>query len=158
MSAYQKLAQGRLVIKALESIATAGTDDKGLPKARHRRADAKVCRLTMFGDGGASMATGTGRGGFRTRPPPRRSISNSRPGTFPSARWRNAEAVVPHAAAAPPPETGDAELSRLVRSDLVEGPAVRSVPVTADRQGRPLARVGNVGSYRNEKAALSARL
>ena len=34
--AYQKLAQGRLVIKALESITTGGVNDKGLAQARHR--------------------------------------------------------------------------------------------------------------------------
>jgi hypothetical protein len=97
LSAYQKLAQGKLVIKALESIAKAGADDKGLPKLAIARADAKLCRLTMYGDGSAMMSTSR-------NPPSRRS--NTTPttrfdftaGTFPDAsRWRQAEAIVPTA-------------------------------------------------------------
>ena len=96
MAAYQKLAQGKLVIKALESVATAGTDDKGLPKLAIARADAKILRLTMQGDGSATMSTGE-----RTPSPRRNAVLTTRfdfaRGTFPDkARWRNAEAVVPH--------------------------------------------------------------
>ena len=87
MAAYQKLAQGKLVIKALESIVTAGADDKGLPKLAIARADAKLCRLTMFGDGGASMATGTGRGGHRKDTTSTVHFQFA-PGSFPSSRWR----------------------------------------------------------------------
>ncbi|HYF40928.1 MAG TPA: hypothetical protein VEA35_00645 [Ramlibacter sp.] len=43
--AYQLIAQGRLVIRALESIRTAGFNEQGLPKLAICRADAKMCRL-----------------------------------------------------------------------------------------------------------------
>lgn len=96
MSAYQKLAQGKLIIKALESIATAGLGEDGLPKLAIARADAKLCHLTMRGDGGAVMDSGQ-----RTPAPRRGAVSTVRfdfpSGTFPAAtRWRNAESVVPH--------------------------------------------------------------
>jgi len=94
MSAYQKLAQGKLVIKALESITTAGTDDKGMPKLAIARADASICYLTRYGDGAATMATS---------PLAQRRRSNTTPTmrfdfpakTFPSVGWKNAEAMVP---------------------------------------------------------------
>ena len=89
MAAYQKLAQGKLVIKALESIASAGADDKGLPKLAIARADARICRLSMYGNGGAVMTTGAARS-FSTR-------FEFAPGTFPGPGWRNAESMVPHA-------------------------------------------------------------
>jgi hypothetical protein len=44
--AYQLLAQGRLVIRALESIRLAGVDDDGLPKLAIVRADAEMCYFT----------------------------------------------------------------------------------------------------------------
>ena len=91
MAAYQKLAQGRLVIKALESIATAGADEMGLPKLAIARADAKVCRLSMYGNGGALMTTGTSRS-------PRNTSTRFEfaTGTFPDrASWKSAESVVP---------------------------------------------------------------
>lgn len=43
MRAYQLLAQGRLVIKALESIVVAGLNAQGLPKLAICRADATSC-------------------------------------------------------------------------------------------------------------------
>src|SRR3954471_9033999 len=90
MVAYQKLPQGRLLFKALESVSTAGVNDKGLPKLALARADAKVLRLSMHGDGGATMSTGNGS---------RRSTTmrfEFPPATFPgTAGWRNAEAIVP---------------------------------------------------------------
>jgi len=92
MAAYQKLAQGKLVIKALESIRTAGADERGLPKLAIARADAKTMRLTMYGDGSAAMFTGTGQ----TR---RNTLSTVRfdfpANTFPRANWKQFEAIVP---------------------------------------------------------------
>ncbi|MGY2987671.1 hypothetical protein [Bradyrhizobium sp. USDA 4508] len=97
MSAYQKLAQGKLVIRALESVRTAGVDDKGLPKLAIARADAAFCHLTMRGNGGATMSTAMRRGrrttvsrsGFST-------VFEFPANTFPGqTAWRNAEALVP---------------------------------------------------------------
>lgn len=57
MRAYQLLAQGRLVIKALESIKLAGLNDEGQPKLAIARADAKACHLALRRDGSATMAS-----------------------------------------------------------------------------------------------------
>ena len=93
MAAYQKLAQGKLVIKALESIATAGADDRGLPKLAIVRADAKVCHLSMRNDGSGTMTTGGRTSGFG----PSNSVRFQFPkGTFLAGRWRDAESLVPH--------------------------------------------------------------
>ena len=40
---YQLIAQGRIVIRAIESIKAAGLDDKGMPKLAIVRADAEQC-------------------------------------------------------------------------------------------------------------------
>jgi len=92
MAAYQKLAQGKLVIRALESVATAGVDEQGLPKLALARADAKILRLTMHGDGSAVMNTGNGSRRTGVTPTMRFDFPA---GTFPRASWRNAEAIVP---------------------------------------------------------------
>jgi hypothetical protein len=94
MSAYQKLAQGKLVIKALESITSAGANDQGLPKLAIARADAKVMRLTRHHDGSAIMSTGSGVARRNTLSTIRFEFPK---GSFPGGGWKNAEAVVPHA-------------------------------------------------------------
>jgi len=40
---YKRIAQGKTVIRALESIRTAGVDEKGLPKLAIARADVPLC-------------------------------------------------------------------------------------------------------------------
>lgn len=44
---YQQIAQGRVVIKALESVAKAGVGDDGYPKLAICRADAATCYLSL---------------------------------------------------------------------------------------------------------------
>lgn len=62
MRAYQLLSQGRLVIRALESVKLAGLKtegaDAGFPKLALCRADAISCKITMHSDGGAAMHAG----------------------------------------------------------------------------------------------------
>ena len=53
---YQLIAQGRMVIRALESVKAAGLDAKGWPKLAICRADIQVCHLTLWRDGTAKMA------------------------------------------------------------------------------------------------------
>lgn len=79
--AYQLLAQGRLVIQALESIKAAGLNEQGLPKLAIGRADAEGedCVLSLNGGGGGYMTT-TGR--FWPQARCRRTI-NFPDGTFP---------------------------------------------------------------------------
>lgn len=52
---YQLLAQGKIVIKAIESIVTAGLKPDGTPKLAICRADALSCELRMDRDGSATM-------------------------------------------------------------------------------------------------------
>lgn len=62
---YRLLSQGRLIIRALDTIAKAGLNEQGYPKLAIVRADAEACHLMMRHDGSAIMAAdqrGTRRG------------------------------------------------------------------------------------------------
>lgn len=56
MRAYYLLSKGRLIIKALDSVAKAGLGADGLPKLAICRADAPACHLTMRTEGSVTMA------------------------------------------------------------------------------------------------------
>lgn len=56
--AYQLLAQGKLIIRALESIKNAGVDTQGRPKLAIVRADAKECHCDYHSDGRVRFADG----------------------------------------------------------------------------------------------------
>jgi hypothetical protein len=62
MRAYQLLSQGRLVIKAIESIVKAGLKtegvDAGFPKLALVRADAPSCKVQLSKDGSGYMHAG----------------------------------------------------------------------------------------------------
>lgn len=60
-SAYQKLAQGKLVIQAIKSVVDAGLGADGLPKLALARADADRCQLRARRDGSAEMESVTRR-------------------------------------------------------------------------------------------------
>jgi hypothetical protein len=93
---YKMLAQGKLVIKALESIRTAGCDDNGLPKLAIARADAKEVHLQMWSEGSATMSSVTGRGRQRLLGRAFNNHFTFESGTFGRRdRWRNADALVP---------------------------------------------------------------
>lgn len=126
MSAYQKLAQGKLVIKALESITTAGVDDNGLPKLAIARADATMCHLSMHGNGGARMSTVTrhgrrthvSRNGFNT-------VFEFPAKTFPDrSSWRNAEALVPQAPLHMRPKRAMQNYHCLFEADWTKAPPI----------------------------------
>jgi hypothetical protein len=53
---YDAIAKGRVVVRALASIAAAGLGDDGLPKLAIVRADAKKCALYLNSNGGARFA------------------------------------------------------------------------------------------------------
>lgn len=55
--AYQLIAQGRMVIKALESVRAAGLNDQGLPKLAIANATAKECWLERWDSGSAVMSS-----------------------------------------------------------------------------------------------------
>lgn len=107
MRAYKLLAQGRLVIKAIESVKAAGLKtegiDIGFPKLALARADAPSCKVSLSRDGSGYMYAGDvtprSRGGWSRGG----GLINSRncisfpEGTFKTAqefRWRG-EAVMP---------------------------------------------------------------
>src|SRR5262245_10553830 len=56
MRAYQLLAQGRLIIKALESITAGGVDHRGFPKLAIVTATARTCYLKFGADGSCTMS------------------------------------------------------------------------------------------------------
>lgn len=92
MHTYQMLAQGRIVIKALESIRVAGLGEDKLPKLAIVRADAKTCWLTPNTNGSARMAMKRDTHSTETR-----TFIDFPPGTFPGIsvdRW-HPEAIVP---------------------------------------------------------------
>lgn len=110
MRAYQLLAQGRLVIKAIESIKVAGLKtggvDAGFPKLALVRADAPTCKVIMHENGGAVMHAGDTEprsrwrwgGGRSDGVMPSRNCLPFPAGTFPAPardrRW-NGEAITP---------------------------------------------------------------
>lgn len=61
---YQLIAQGRVVIKALESIRVAGVDEQGRPKLAIMRADQTRCRAELWCDGSLRFLP-TGQWGAR---------------------------------------------------------------------------------------------
>jgi len=97
MSAYQKLAQGKLVIKALESILTAGSNEQGLPKLAIARADTKLCHLRTQADGAAVMSsvTNTARNGRHTLGGSFGTRFEFPAGSFGFSHWHNFTGVVP---------------------------------------------------------------
>ena len=98
--AYQLLGQGRLVIKALESVAQAGIkqtgEDKGFPVLALCRADATSCTAFMDNDGSCSMMADNRSAYSRTH---YRNKYRWPAGTFPQLQgrpWRGT-ALVPTA-------------------------------------------------------------
>ena len=92
---YQLIAQGRLVIKALESIVTAGVGEDGYPKLAICRADAETCFYQWSTNGSARMAmTQWARSNHR------RQYIDFPAGSFPQppkdrSGWSRQQAIVP---------------------------------------------------------------
>lgn len=88
---YQLIAQGRVVIKALESIRLSGINEQGLPRLAICNALAPKCFLRINQDGSARMSS--------KRWPhhnDRNNTFNFAGGTFPVAKsWHDAEGIVP---------------------------------------------------------------
>jgi hypothetical protein len=91
--AYRLIAQGRMIIRALDAVRLAGLGDDGLPKLAIARADQKTQSLMMHRDGSARMTFWRWRGRFpasRTFDWPAGAFSPRQ-----SQFCRQAEAVVP---------------------------------------------------------------
>jgi len=54
---YQLIAQGKIIIQAIESIKQAGVDAKGLPKLALANATARACTIRRNGNGSMLMAS-----------------------------------------------------------------------------------------------------
>lgn len=91
---YRLLSQGKLIIRALESVKAAGLNEEGLPKLALLRADAKMCWLEMWRDGSAKFQSWEGWG---ARKASNKSKMAFPAGTFPerASRLDNRKAIVP---------------------------------------------------------------
>lgn len=90
---YQLIAQGRTIIKALESIKVAGVGADGLPRLAICNAAATECRLRMSHNGSAIMS----RAGRWANPNYKTNIFRFETATFPSSntyKWEY-ESMVP---------------------------------------------------------------
>jgi hypothetical protein len=89
---YHLLANGRLIIQALESVKAAGLGDDGFPKLALARADQKTQGAVMRSDGSATFSPMAWRRSRETR-----LSFDWPPGSFsgPRARAWRAEAIVP---------------------------------------------------------------
>ena len=96
---YSAIAKGKVVIKAVESIAKAGVGEDGYPKLAISRADQPKCIVNMYHNGSARMAHdawingNTAKGLYFDFP------EQTFPTTGTAVRTRNhnrAEAIVPH--------------------------------------------------------------
>lgn len=105
---YRAIAQGKVVIRALESVVSAGLKPDTFPKLALTRADAPCCTVTMATDGGAVFhgAEPNRRwGGYSRIDKQASSEIRLRAGAFPTRAWEwewesgkmKALAVVPQA-------------------------------------------------------------
>jgi hypothetical protein len=88
---YQLIAQGRVVIKALESIKTAGLNEQGLPKLAIIRADAKQCFFAGMSDGSCTFRPNNGWSSRRSQ----RDIDLPRDSFVFKENYPRAKAIVP---------------------------------------------------------------
>jgi hypothetical protein len=96
MRAFQLLAQGRLIIKAIEAVRLAGLNDQGLPKLALCRADSTACEVAMRDGGSARMSAQGARNYWSTNRDTSRLFTFAR-GSFPDVhpRWRGGTALLP---------------------------------------------------------------
>lgn len=97
--AYQLLAQGRLVIRALDSIVKAGLGDDGWPKLAIARADLPKCRCTIRHDGSSTMHCDPSSAWRRRENTARNKWFDFKPGSFAASSkrpsFKDAESFVP---------------------------------------------------------------
>lgn len=119
---YQLIAQGRMVIRALESIKNAGLDAEGLPKLAICRAHGQRCRLRRTTRGNAEFSHLASFGWNNTR-----DVVRFADGTFkyppaPHGWYREVEAVVPIIPAQHRPKRGIANYHILWEADWHDVP------------------------------------
>lgn len=94
--AYRLISQGRVIIRALESIRLAGLNEQGLPKLAIARATAKECWLMSESDGSARFAENEWVRQTHTR-----SFVDFPAGSFPGIKTRTQNNWRRHAASLP---------------------------------------------------------
>lgn len=90
--AYRHIAQGRVIIQALESIRLSGLDALGFPKLALARADQKTQHVAMRADGSATMSPQRWRSSRSKLKPTAFEFARD---TFPRRSNLYGEAIVP---------------------------------------------------------------
>lgn len=86
---YKRIAQGHTVIRALESIRTAGMNADGLPKLAICRADMPECWFSAEPSGGGSCRFGERHPGHRSRKTVRMDWPGITRRVDPADKWRH---------------------------------------------------------------------
>lgn len=95
MATYHAIARGKLVIKALESIRTAGLNEQGLPKLAIVRADSRWCWFDGQDNGAGTFASSDMvLRSWRDNAYPRQRV-NFPAGSFPGMKRKRAKAITP---------------------------------------------------------------
>ena len=116
------IAKGKIVVKALASIAAAGLNDKKLPNLAIARADARWCYLTMPRDGSARMDFDQRGGWISSVAASKRFVFPA--GTFDGSRGGQHKAMVPHIPPDIRPKRGLQNYHILFEADWTEAPPV----------------------------------
>jgi hypothetical protein len=92
--AFQLIAQGHAVIRAIESVKAAGLNEHSLPRLALCRADARACEVTLHSDGGGRMNAEGALIYWSQNRDTSRLIQFS-PGTFGRGHFRSGRALLP---------------------------------------------------------------
>jgi hypothetical protein len=134
MHTYQALAQGKVVIRALESIKGAGLNAEGLPKLALARADTQWVWLRTEVDGKALFTTNERElWSWREQPRSRHRIDFAA-GSFPFAKGVRAKALVPQIPLPLRPKRGLQNYHTLFEAEWTAAPPVD--PMLLRRVGR----------------------
>ncbi len=159
---YQLIAQGRMVIKALESVKAAGLNDQKLPKLAIVRADAAICHFRGFRDGSAVFHDPSARVSFWSshEGESRSRVIRYAAGSFPGVeanRYQN-EAIVPLIPIDKRPKRGLANYHILWEAEWTRRVPVDPMLLRRIGRGDMWLVVAAWDLTEVERAALSARL
>jgi hypothetical protein len=114
---YRAIAKGRVVIRALDSISSAGLGPDGLPKLAIARADAEAVWLRLEHNGSARFAIKQW-----TREVETRCYIDMPAGSFSGAKFKSARAIAPLIPIEHRPQRGLANYHLLLEADWKEIP------------------------------------
>ena len=155
---YKEISKGKLVIRALASVVSAGVDAEGMPALAIARADSAKCFLNLWSDGSARMATTEWVNG-------RTAATNTfgfPAGSFPDNRKingrRHAVALTPHIPPDIRPRRGLANYHILWEAEWHMRPPVDPMLLRRIGKGDLWLVVGAWDLTPVERAAMAARL